>query len=102
MYVNKLDPLLSDLGGGFGFSILAEFYIIGGYLGVIIGSILFSVLSFKIDNTFAGKSAWKIGFYSVIAYYLLMAPRGELGDLYRPFIISTTLYLLSRINFSFK
>jgi oligosaccharide repeat unit polymerase len=102
LYVNKLDPLLSDLGGGFGFSILAEFYIIGGYLGVIIGSILFSVLSFKIDNTFAGKSAWKIGFYSVIAYYLLMAPRGELGDLYRPFIISTTLYLLSRINFSFK
>jgi oligosaccharide repeat unit polymerase len=102
LYVNLTDPSLSNLGGGYGFSILAEFYLIGGMVGIFLGSIVFSLFSLKIDKVFSTNSMTDIGLYSVFSYYLLMSPRGELGDLYRPFIFALVLYLFIRIKVSTK
>lgn len=102
LYVNLTDPSLSDLGGGYGFSILAEFYLIGGMFGIFLGSIIFSIFSLKIDKVFSTNSMTDIGLYSVFSYYLLMTPRGELGDLYRPFIFALVLYFFIRIKISTK
>ena len=99
-YVNTIDPLLADSGGGYGFSILAELFLIGGKLGVFFGSFVLAFSSIKISQSFQKRNYKVIAFSATIGFYVLILPRGEFYEIYRPFFVAVALFLFSKISFN--
>jgi hypothetical protein len=83
IYVETVDPTWAGLGGGFGFSILAEMYLIGGCFCILILSGLLGWTATSIDKSFKSGSNLSIALGSLMAFYLLLRPRGEFIEIYR-------------------
>lgn len=101
IYVETVDPSWANLGGGLGFSILAEMYLILGYLSVILMSFGFGNLASYVDRKFKYGDSLGKAVGAILAFYLFLLPRGELVDLYRTVEIILILIILSKIDFSF-
>lgn len=83
IYVEIIDPMWAEKGGGYGFSILAEMYLIGGYLSNLVLSGLLGWIAISIDLAFKSNNNLSIALAALMAFYLLLLPRGEFIEIYR-------------------
>jgi oligosaccharide repeat unit polymerase len=93
-YVNAYDPGWAQVGGGFGFSILAELYLIFGFTSLIIGSYVLGFVCSWIDITLRSRNYNKFAAAASIGFFMLFLVRGELIELYRHFFIITITYIV--------
>lgn len=96
-YVNTIDPGWADAGGGFGFSLVVEYYLLGGswwawfpalLSGMTIGLVDFYVRSFDISKAVLANS---------LGFFMFFAIRGEIIELFRPIAVILFLYFLNRM-----
>jgi hypothetical protein len=97
-YSKLYDSSWSDSGGGFGFTILAELYIIGKNYCIFFGSFLISSMCLLVDQLIKSVNSRKVAMGALVGFYLLMLPRGEFFDIYRATIYSVILLTLFKVK----
>lgn len=92
-YVAIVDPAWADLGGGFGFSLLAEIYLLGGKWAWILSLGIGAYLGWVDFNLKSGNIA-KAALAASLGFLMLFIVRGEMIELYRNVFVMLLLYLL--------
>ncbi|PIL39953.1 hypothetical protein CR103_09510 [Massilia psychrophila] len=93
-YVAIVDPGWADLGGGFGFSVVAEIYLLGGSMWAWAISLCLGVYLGWIDSTLKSGNNAKAALAASLGFLMLFVVRGELIELYRNIFVVVLLYLL--------
>lgn len=97
-YVSIVDPGWSDMGGGFGFSVLAELYLVGGRAGAWVIALLLGCVLGWIDVRSTGSNVPKAALAASLGFLMLFVVRGEMMELYRNLFVVTLLYLLTKFR----
>lgn len=94
-YVNIVDPGWADAGGGFGFSLLAEFYLLGGQWGAWIFALATGIALGWIDSNLKSSNIEKSALAGSLGFFVLFSVRGEIVELYRNIAVVLVLYLIT-------
>jgi oligosaccharide repeat unit polymerase len=97
-YVSIVDPGWSDMGGGFGFSLVAEIYLLGGVAGAWLVALLIGVVLGWIDANFRSTNIPKAALAASLGFLMLFIVRGEVMELYRNVFVVFVLYLISTVS----
>lgn len=96
-YVSIVDPTWSDLGGGFGFSLIAEIYLLGGAAGAWFVALVIGLFLGWIDVNFRSANIAKAALAASLGFLMLFVVRGEVMELYRNVFVVFVLYLISAV-----
>jgi oligosaccharide repeat unit polymerase len=97
-YVSIVDPGWSDLGGGFGFSLVAEMYLLGGTGGAWLVALAIGLFLGWADVRARSPDIAKAALAASLGFLALFIVRGEIIELYRNVFVVVLLYLLSRLS----
>lgn len=92
-YVLIVDPGWSEMGGGFGFSILAEIYLLGGQWGACVCALLIGAYLGWIDSSVRSSNIARATLAAALGFLTLFIVRGEIIELYRNAFVVALLYL---------
>lgn len=98
-YVTIIDPGWADLGGGFGFSVVAEIYLLGGSMWAWAISLGLGIYLGWIDSTLRSANNAKAALAASLGFLMFFVVRGELIELYRNIFVVSLLYLLCVVRF---
>jgi oligosaccharide repeat unit polymerase len=97
--IYKLSPRAYYNGNGLGASIIAEMYDFGGFIGIILWSIIFGLMTYNIDNHFGNKNV-NIPLLWFVVKTIIYSPRGDFFFFVRgalPIIIIVAFWLYLNI-----
>lgn len=92
-YVAIVDPGWAEIGGGFGFSLLAELYLLGGQWAWVMSLVIGGYLGWVDFNLKSGNIA-KAALAASLGFLMLFIVRGEMIELYRNVFVVVVLYLM--------
>lgn len=92
-YVAIVDPGWAEIGGGFGFSLLAELYLLGGQWAWVMSLVIGAYLGWVDFNLKSGNIA-KAALAASLGFLMLFIVRGEMIELYRNVFVVVVLYLM--------
>lgn len=101
-YVNIVDPGWADMGGGFGFSLVSEMYLLGGKGGAWLIALITGILVGWIDINLKSTNVSKSALAASIGFFMFFIVRGELMELYRNVAVVFFLYLFTIIRITIK
>ena len=96
-YVMLVDPGWADAGGGFGFSVLAEIYLLGGSWSWLISLFLGMSLGW-VDASLRAASAARTALAASMGFLFLFVVRGEIVELYRNVFVVGILFLFASVQ----
>lgn len=100
-YVTIVDPAWADLGGGFGFSVVAELYLLGGQWAWVLSLCVGAYLGW-VDFSLKSGNVAKAALAASLGFLMLFIVRGELIELYRNVFVMLVLYLLCVVRITAK
>lgn len=97
-YVNIIDPGWADMGGGFGFSLVAEIYLLGSQKGAWAFALLIGFFLGWIDQSLKSSNIKKSALAASVGFFMLFIARGEIIELYRNIAVVFLIYIFSRMR----
>jgi hypothetical protein len=92
----RVEPFTASLGGGIGYSMIAEAYVNGGLVGALaIMLVAGSLLAAAVARTRARRDGIAIATEALLLGALLALPRGESSDIARPLMWNVVLPLVA-------
>jgi hypothetical protein len=92
------EPATYQLGGGLGFSAIAEPYLNFGYAGVLVWFIALGYLLAKCDATTDASSAWNLAFRALLLTAIVTTTRNDMTNFVRPILWPVAaVFIASRV-----